>query len=83
MVTISVAHSDSHLEQILALQQRYLRRVLSADEENSQGFVYAQHDVPLLRKMAAELPQAIAVADGRQGHQRLAAAECTFRSFDV
>lgn len=65
MVTISIAHSDSDLEQIVALQRRYLRHVLSVEEQNKEGFVYAQHDVPLLRKMAAELPQAIAVASGR------------------
>ena len=65
MIDISIAHSDSHLGQIVALQRRYLRRVLSPEDQDEQGFVYAEHDVPLLRRMAAELPQAIAVGDGK------------------
>lgn len=65
MVIVSVAHSDSDLEQILALQRQNLRQALPIDEQNRQGFVYTQHDLPLLRRMASELPQAIAIAGGR------------------
>jgi hypothetical protein len=64
MVTLSIASSDAHWEQIVALQQRNLRHALSVEEQNAQGFVHAQHDVPLLRRMADALPQAIAMADG-------------------
>lgn len=65
MITISVASSDSQLEQILALQRRYHARTLTPDEQRVEGFVFAEHTLPLLRRMAAELPQAIALADGR------------------
>lgn len=64
-VTLSVARTDVDLEQILALQRRYLRGARPVDEENAQGFVYVQHTLPVLRRMAAELPQAVALAGGQ------------------
>jgi GNAT superfamily N-acetyltransferase len=67
MSSISTANasSDADFEQILALQRRYLRQALTAREQSEEGFVYLQHDAGLLRRMAAALPQAIALADGR------------------
>lgn len=65
MVTVSIAHQDADLEQILALQRRYLREALPIEAQNQQGFVYTQHDLPLLRRMAAELPQAVAADHGQ------------------
>jgi GNAT superfamily N-acetyltransferase len=65
MITTSIAQSDSQFEQILALQRRYQRQALTVEEQNEKGFVHTEHDVPLLRRMAAELPQAIAEADDR------------------
>src|SRR5262249_4486896 len=63
MTNIDVASSDQHFEQILALQRRYHTRSLSAEAQAQEGFVFAQHSVPLLRRMAAELPQAVALVD--------------------
>ena len=63
MITITVASSDRHFEQILDLQRRYHADSLSPEVQEKEGFVFAQHSVPLLRRMAAELPQAIAVAN--------------------
>lgn len=65
MTTLTIASSNDHLEQILELQRRYLPRALSVEQQNAEGFVFAEHTLPLLRRMAAELPQAIAVADER------------------
>ena len=62
MITTSTASSDSHFEQILSLQRRNLGRALSQEQQRSEGFVFAEHSVPLLRRMAAELPQAIALS---------------------
>jgi GNAT superfamily N-acetyltransferase len=62
---IGVASSDRHFRQILALQRRYHARALSREAQAREGFVTAVYTVPLLRRMAAELPQAIAVDDGR------------------
>jgi hypothetical protein len=65
MTTLTIASSDHQLEEILALQRRYLARVVSPQQQALEGFVFAEHTLPLLRRMAAEAPQAIAVSDGR------------------
>src|SRR5262245_18198469 len=64
MITISVASSDQHLDEILALQRRYHARVVPEQAQSSEGFVFAEHTLPLLRRMAAQSPQAIALSDG-------------------
>ena len=63
MITLDVATSDRHFEQILDLQRRYHVRSLSPEVQDQEGFVFAQHSLPVLRRMAAELPQAIALED--------------------
>jgi GNAT superfamily N-acetyltransferase len=63
LTNIAVASSEQHLEQILALQRRYQARALSPEVQAAEGFVFAEHSLPLLKRMAAELPQAIALAD--------------------
>src|SRR5262245_2008047 len=61
---ITVASSDRHLEEILALQKRFHARAVSAETQASEGFVFAEHTLPLLRRMAEQSPQAIALHDG-------------------
>lgn len=63
-ITIDIASSDTHFEQILDLQRRYHAQSLAPDVQAQEGFVFARHSVPLLRRMAEQLPQAIALADG-------------------
>lgn len=63
-IRLEVASSTAHFEQILDLQRRYHVSALPPDAQDREGFVFARHSLPLLRRMAAELPQAIAVADG-------------------
>lgn len=65
MITTAIASSEPHFEQMLSLQRRNLRHALSLEQQQKEGFVFAEHSVPLLRRMAAELPQAIALS----GHQ--------------
>lgn len=65
MTTLTLASSDDDFEQILELQRRNLARALSPEEQHADGFVFAEHTLPLLRRMAAELPQAIALSEGR------------------
>lgn len=65
MVTVTIASTDRHFEEILGLQRRYHARVVPAEVKASEGFVFAEHTVPLLRRMAAESPQAIALDEGR------------------
>src|SRR5262245_35288720 len=64
MITITVASCDQHLEEILALQRRYHARAISEEEQSREGFVFAEHTLPLLRRMAEQSPQAIALSDG-------------------
>ena len=64
MTKITVATTDRHFEEILALQRRYHTKTLPQDVQDVEGFVFAEHTVPLLRRMAAQSPQAIALSDG-------------------
>lgn len=63
MINLDVASSTRHFEQIVDLQRRYHASALSPDAQRREGFVFAEHSVPLLRRMSAELPQAIAVSN--------------------
>lgn len=63
MINLDVASSTQHFEQIVDLQRRYHRSALLPDTQEREGFVFAEHSVALLRRMSAELPQAIAVAN--------------------
>lgn len=65
MTVITVASTDQHLEGILALQRRYLVRTSSPQQQALEGFVFAEHTLPILRRMAEQSPQAIAVSDDR------------------
>ncbi len=64
-IELSVASSDDHVDQILALQRRFHHTALAPEAQASEGFVYARHTPALLRAMAAELPQAIALDGAR------------------
>ena len=64
MITITVASNNRHFEEILTLQRRYHASSVSKEVQSSEGFVFAEHTVPLLRRMAAQSPQAIALSDG-------------------
>lgn len=63
-IVFEAAATEQHFAQILHLQQQNLVRALSAEQQAQQGFVFAEHTMPLLQRMAAHLPQVIAVSDG-------------------
>lgn len=65
IINTSIASTDQHLEQILELQRRNHLKALPVEVQSTEGFVYAEHTLPLLRKMAALSPQAIALSQGR------------------
>jgi len=65
MTTITTASTDAHLEGILALQRRNHLQAVPDDVQSREGFVFVEHTLPLLRRMAAASPQAIALADDR------------------
>lgn len=64
-ITFQPATLDEHLEQIIALQRQNLYKLLSAERQAEQGFVFAEHTIALLKSMASHLPQIIALADGK------------------
>lgn len=64
MITLEIAKTDQHFAQILDLQRRYHADALPPDVHAAEGFVYARHTASLLRRMTAELPQAIALDRG-------------------
>jgi GNAT superfamily N-acetyltransferase len=64
-IAFDVASTDQHFEQILKLQRRNLFSAISEEQQAQQGFVFAEHTVPLLKLMASHLPQVIAVNHGR------------------
>jgi len=64
-ITFDVASTDEHFEQIIQLQKQNHSSLISEEQQADQGFVYAQHTVPLLKKMASQLPQVIALSDAK------------------
>ena len=64
-ITFEPASTEDHFEQILQLQKQYLRQDLSEAEQCQQGFVPIRHSLPLLKRLAQELPQMVALQDGR------------------
>ena len=65
MITITNASSDAHFEGILALQERNHLHAVPDEVQAREGFVYVRHTLPLLARMAAASPQAIALDGDR------------------
>ena len=65
MITLTTATTGAHLEGILALQRRNHVHAVPADVQSREGFVFVEHTLPLLERMRAASPQAIALAEGR------------------
>ena len=63
MITITTAQSDQDLRGILNLQQKNLKKALSAELIESQGFLTVEHTLPLLRRMNEAAPSVIAKND--------------------
>lgn len=64
-IVFEVASTEQHFEQILQLQRQNLFTAISDEQQSQQGFVFAEHTIPLLKMMAAHLPQVIAVSNGK------------------
>jgi GNAT superfamily N-acetyltransferase len=65
MILLATATTDAHLEGILELQRRNHVHAVPADVQDREGFVFVEHTRPLLARMAAASPQAIALDGGR------------------
>jgi GNAT superfamily N-acetyltransferase len=64
-IVFDAASTEQHFEQILQLQKHNLLSALSAEQQAQQGFVFAEHTMPLLQMMATHFPQVIALSDGK------------------
>jgi GNAT superfamily N-acetyltransferase len=64
-IVFEAASTEQQFEQILQLQKQNLFSAISEEQQAQQGFVFAEHTMPLLKMMAARLPQVIAVSDGK------------------
>jgi len=63
VIVLEVATTDLHFNQILALQKENLYSSISVAQQEQQGFVFAEHNLALLKKMADYLPQVIATCN--------------------
>lgn len=64
-IIFDIASSNEHFEQILQLQKKNLLSAISEQQQAQQGFVFAEHTSPLLKRMASHLPQVIALSNGK------------------
>ena len=64
-VELKTATTDQHFIEILALQKENLYSSISEQQQEQEGFVFAEHTLELLKKMAGHLPQVIATCSDR------------------
>lgn len=64
-IEFTVACSEQHFEQILQLQQQNLISAINEERQSKEGFVFAEHTLPLLKEMATHLPQVVALYQGQ------------------
>lgn len=64
-IVLDAASTEQHFEQILQLQKQNLFSAISEEQQAQQGFVFAEHTMPLLKMMASHLPQVIAVSNNK------------------
>jgi GNAT superfamily N-acetyltransferase len=64
-ISFSIAKTDGEFEQIIHLQKQNHLSSLSDELLADQGFVFAEHTLPILKNMATHLPQVIALYSNR------------------
>src|SRR5262252_863704 len=64
-IVFDVASTEEQFNQILQLQQENLVNLISVEQQAQHGFVFAEHTLPLLKRMATFLPQVIALSDNK------------------
>lgn len=65
LIELKSATTDQHFIEILALQKENLYSSISLEQQLQQGFVFAEHNLELLKKMAGHLPQVIATCNNQ------------------
>lgn len=64
-ISYHAAQTDQDFEGILSLQRQNHYKLIDEDTQDKEGFVYAEHNLDLLKTMSGYLPQTIAVANGK------------------
>jgi hypothetical protein len=64
-IVFDAASTQQHFEQILQLQKQNLFTEIDEEQQAQQGFVFAEHTIPLLKMMASHLPQVIALSNDK------------------
>jgi len=64
-IVLDVASTEEQFNQILRLQQENLVDLISEEQAGNHGFVFAEHTLPLLKRMATYLPQVVALSDNK------------------
>lgn len=59
--TFKIASTKQDFEQILDLQRQNLYTLLSKEDQEKQGFVFAEHTMELLQTLSMDLPQIVAI----------------------
>lgn len=62
---LTIATTDQHFEEILSLQNQNHYSKISKHQQQNDGFLFAMHSLPFLKKMAALVPQVIALSEDR------------------
>jgi len=65
-IVLNIASTERHFLEILQLQKRNHHTEITDVEQAKQGFVFAEHTLPILQKMAEYLPQVIALNEAGQ-----------------
>src|SRR5438105_15820926 len=79
MVEARQVQNRRDLEQVLELQRANLPRSLGPDEVVAQGFVTAEHTLPILERMHAIAPSIVAKdGDALAGYALVLPIECRF-----
>ena len=60
-ITLQAAQTDDHFQGILKLQMQNLYTVVNPEQQSKEGFVFAQHNLQVLKQMASSVPQVIAL----------------------
>jgi hypothetical protein len=64
-ITLQAAATDEHFAGILQLQRQNSYRSLSAEQQVQDGFVFAEHNLEVLKVMAGQVPQVIALQNDK------------------
>ena len=63
-IDFAIASAEQHFDQIIQLQKGNHQQHLTSEQQVQSGFLFAEHTIEVLKKMASKMPQVIAIRDG-------------------